>query len=134
MALLRAAGCEIFATPRGYVINRPQERQKGIIKTLVCSHSAKETRRELYAIVDCGCTALDVSVEHPAYGEIIGNLNISSRYDVDQFLEKLKEEKATPLSALTGGVHLHRVLCPDEETFARLYESLSDLWILFREE
>jgi len=133
VALLRAGGAEIAATPRGYVLRRDRL-ANGIIKTLVCAHAAKETKRELYAIVDCGCTVLDVSVEHPLYGEISGALGISSRYDADQFLEKLREEKAPPLSALTGGVHLHRVLCPDEEAFARLCESLSKLRFILCED
>lgn len=65
-------------------------------------------------MVDNGCTVLDVVVEHPVYGQLSGQLQLSSRYDVAEFIRRVEKEQATPLSALTGGVHLHRLRCPDE--------------------
>ena len=64
IALLRAAGQEITATARGYVIPA----QNGLLRRIACIHSAEETRDELDAMVDCGCTVVDVIVEHPVYG------------------------------------------------------------------
>ena len=52
IALLRAAGQEITATARGYVIPA----QNGLLRRIACIHSAEETRDELDAMVDCGCT------------------------------------------------------------------------------
>ena len=63
IALLRAAGQEITATARGYVIPV----QNGLLRRIACTHSAEETRDELDAMVDCGCTVVDVIVEHPVY-------------------------------------------------------------------
>ena len=66
IALLRAAGQEITATARGYVIPA----QNGLLRRIACIHSAEETRDELDAMVDCGCTVVDVIVEHPVYGQL----------------------------------------------------------------
>ena len=48
IALLRAAGCDITATPRGYIIPS----NSGLIRRLACVHSAQQTREELYLMVD----------------------------------------------------------------------------------
>ena len=82
IALLRAEGHSITATSRGYII--PAE--TGLIRTIACVHSAQDTRQELFAMVDCGCTVVDVIVEHPVYGQLTAPLALSSRYDVEQFL------------------------------------------------
>ena len=97
IALLRAEGRQIAATPRGYVITQPG----GLTVQLAVCHSADETREELYAMVDCGCTVLDVVVEHPVYGQLTAALQLSSRYDVDQFIHSMASNDARPLSALT---------------------------------
>lgn len=64
IALLRAEGHSITATPRGYMI--PAE--TGLRRTIACHHSGEDTQKELFAMVDCGCTVVDVIVEHPVYG------------------------------------------------------------------
>lgn len=61
VALLRAQGREIVATARGYVIPSPA----GLVRQVACRHTAAQTREELDAMVDCGCTVIDVVVEHP---------------------------------------------------------------------
>ncbi|MEG1774271.1 MAG: 3H domain-containing protein, partial [Oscillospiraceae bacterium] len=113
IALLRAAGAPVVATPRGYLLRRAQE-PSGVLCTVACRHTAEQITDELYAAVDQGCTVLDVIVEHPVYGQISGQLQISSRYDVDRFVQALAESNAPPLSLLTGGIHLHTLRCPDE--------------------
>ena len=129
IALLRAAGHEIEATPRGYVLPRGGS---GMRRTVACVHSVGDTARELYAIVDNGCTAIDVVVEHPIYGQIVGQLQLRSRYDVDRFVEKL--EGAPPLSALTGGIHLHTIECSDEEAYRRVLAALRREGFLLEEQ
>ena len=52
VALLRAEGMNIAATPRGYVLP-PQV--SGMIRTLACRHRAEEMEAELNAVVDQGC-------------------------------------------------------------------------------
>ena len=62
VALLRAGGMDIDATPRGYVLPRPSA---GLTRTLACRHGADQMEAELNAIVDQGCTVVDVMVGHP---------------------------------------------------------------------
>ena len=62
-----------------------------------------------------------------------GELRQQNRYDVRQFIDKLKSEKAAPLSALTGGIHLHHLLCPDEDAFLRTRSALDEAGLLLRE-
>ena len=62
VALLRAQGREIVATARGYVIPAPA----GLVRQVACRHTAAQTREELDAMVDCGCTVIDVVVARPA--------------------------------------------------------------------
>lgn len=127
IALLRAEGRSITATPRGYMI--PAE--TGLKRTIACTHSAEDTQRELFAMVDCGCTVVDVVVEHPVYGQLTAPLALSSRYDVEQFIHRMSVSKAQPLSALTGGVHLHTLSCPSEAVFSHLKETLADMGMLY---
>lgn len=127
IALLRAEGRSVTATPRGYLIPR----QEGLIRTIATVHDGAHTRDELNAMVDCGCTVLDVVVEHPVYGQLTAPLSISSRYDVGQFIEKMTSLGATPLSALTEGVHLHTLSCPDEKVYEHLKDTLREMGMLF---
>ncbi len=128
IALLRAAGADISATPRGYVILRDQG---GLTRTVACQHDADGMEQELNAMVDQGCTVLDVIVEHPIYGQLTGPLQISNRHDVQQFIHRCQEAEALPLSRLTDGIHLHTLSCPDEASLERVRENLRKLGILF---
>lgn len=119
VALLRAQGHDIVATPRGYLLHRGEE---GITRTIAVCHTAEQTERELNICVDNGCTVVDVIVEHPLYGQLAGKLHLASRYDVEQFLTKSRQ--SNPLSMLTDGIHLHTLLCPDEGAYTRVCERL----------
>lgn len=130
VALLRASGSGVFATPRGYVARREVG---GVMRTIACVHDLNGTEAELCIMVDNGCTVLDVVVEHPVYGQLTGELRLSSRYDVKQFMQKLTREGASPLSALTGGIHLHTLLCPDNDAYDRTAKALDEAGFLLRE-
>lgn len=112
IALLRAAGQDIYSTPKGYVMRKTGP--TGVTTPVVCLHTREETRDELYTIVDCGCEVLDVIVEHPLYGMMKGELNISSRLDADHFIAKLNETETSLLSTLTDGIHTHTIRSKDE--------------------
>ena len=84
----------------------------------------------LNAIVDQGCTVIDVIVEHPIYGQLTGPLQLSSRYDVAQFVDRCRQSDALPLSNLTEGIHLHTISCPSEATFQRVRAALEQLGVL----
>ena len=94
VALLRASGLHILATPKGYVLN-PADNEPDFPFTamVACKHTALQLRDELYTIVDFGATVINVIIEHAIYGEISCNLALSSRYDVDLFMAKVENEK-----------------------------------------
>lgn len=129
VALLRAAGEGITATPRGYVLDAPRP---GIVATVACAHSGADMERELTLMVDQGCTVENVIVEHPVYGQLTGPLELSSRYDVSEFIRRVRECEAQPLSALTDGVHLHRLRCPDEGALERVRAALDEAGFLVK--
>ncbi len=131
VALLRAAGEDISATPRGYLLK--QGDAAGLIRTVACRHTAEGMEAELNTMVDQGCTVLDVIVEHPIYGQLTGSLQLHSRYDVQQFIARCREADAAPLSLLTEGIHLHTLSCPDETRYRLVLSSLRELGFLLEE-
>lgn len=134
VALLRTAGNSISATPKGYVLeNSITQLSKHNYEGLVaCQHTGEQLREELYAIIDFGGEVINVTVEHGIYGEISAKLNLSSRYEADQFIEKVSDPNALPLSSLTGGIHLHKIGCKDKDTFHRICTQLEEKGILIK--
>ena len=129
IALLRASGIEISATPRGYVI---LQEVSGVVRQVACQHMSDDMETELNIMVDNGCTVIDVIVEHPIYGQLTGSLQLSNRYDVQQFIQRSIQSSAHPLSLLTEGIHLHTLSCPTEEAFLRTQKALENLGILLK--
>ena len=127
IALLRAAGYPISAKSRGYVL---EGKEKGLIKRIAVKHGKDEVGEEFYAIVDNGGKVIDVIVHHSVYGKISAELNISSRYEADEFVRKITETGASPLSLLTEGLHIHTIEVKDEDTFNRIVKKLKELNIL----
>jgi transcriptional regulator of NAD metabolism len=82
--------------------------------------------------VDHGCSVVDVVVEHPVYGQIVGQLQISSRYDIQQFVKKVSEQSAHSLLELTDGIHLHTLSCPSEDAYQRVCQALDKAGILLK--
>ena len=121
IALLRASGADIIATPRGYILSKEDT---GLLRTIAVKHNLSQTEQELCIFVDNGCVVEDVIVEHHIYGQLIGQLHLSSRYDVGQFMERLKSGGSTVLSSLTDGIHLHTIRCPNEAAFDRAEAAL----------
>ena len=132
VALLRAQGHDIAATPRGYLI--PGTAPAGLIRQVACSHTAADTREELCTMVDCGAEVLDVIVAHPVYGQLTAPLQIASRQDVQQFIERMQQSDAAPLSLLTEGIHLHTVSCPSEAVWQHLQTALRQKGFLLSEQ
>ena len=128
IALLRASGLQILATPRGYLMDSSAKDEEKNLGMIACCHTPEQLREELYTIVDFGATVVDVTIEHALYGELSGKLDLSSRY---AFMDKVEQEKnCAPISSLTNGVHLHRIRYRDEESFKRIKEALREKHIL----
>ena len=124
VALLRAHGRDILATPEGYML--PGEK-RGCVRVVMCDHTGIEMmRRELYTVVDAGGVVEDVIVSHAVYGEMRAPLMLKSRRQVDRFAEHEGWKQAAPLSTLTGGVHLHTLSAPDEETMEEIVCALRE--------
>ena len=128
VALLRASGENIIATPSGYVLNAAGA---GYIATAACVHGMDGMEKELNIMVDNGCTVRNVIVEHPVYGQITGELHLSSRHDVQEFMDKVRTDGARLLSELTGGVHLHTLMCPDEAASRRTIAQLREAGMIY---
>ena len=126
VALLRAAGADITATPRGYVILSPS----GLVRRVAVRHRPDQMEQELTLMVDQGCTVLDVMVEHPVYGQLTGRLDLSSRHDVAEFTRRVADSRSQPLAALTDGIHLHTLSCPDEAAWQRVRQALEQAGFL----
>ncbi len=131
VAILRASGEQVLATPSGYLI--PEVQQESWTRAVVaCRHNKEQIEDELLIIVDGGARALDVIVEHPVYGELRCNLMIASRRDLFHFIDKLQETEALPLSALTDGIHLHTIEAPDRHILEDVVNKLERAGYLVR--
>lgn len=130
IAVLRAAGVNILATPQGYLL---PGQEISCRRTLACRHDLAGLEQELLLIVDHGGKVIDVIVEHPLYGEIRGYLMLSSRYEVQKFVTDLKASDARPLYTLTGnGVHLHTVEASRQELLDTIEDRLARAGFLLK--
>ncbi|NLJ79973.1 MAG: transcription repressor NadR [Firmicutes bacterium] len=125
IAVLRAGGEKIVATPQGYFLYSADHFRpyKGTV-AVKHSNDLEEIAEELNLIVDQGGTVVDVTVEHPLYGELTANLQLSTRDDVAQFVQKMDRMEAEPLLVLTGGYHLHGIEAPDDEAMEKIRHAL----------
>ena len=87
-------------------------------------HTSEQIVDELCTIVDLGGTVEDVFVHHKIYGQLQAPLHISSRRDVQLFLEELKSGKSTPLKDVTSGYHYHTVSADSGETLDLIGQEL----------
>ena len=117
VALLRAGGLAVLATPRGYILENTSA-PACAERHIVSHHDNSRMLEELYTVVDLGGAVIDVTVEHAVYGQICAPLHIFSRYDVD----------------LTGGIHLHTIRATDEKTLERVIQGLKDKGFLLLED
>ncbi len=130
LAILRAAGAQIEATPRGYLVSAAAG--PAVRAVLACRHKPERTEEELQILVDHGCKVLDVIVEHPLYGELRGSLMLESRADVADFCRKWRGSHAQLLSSLTGGIHLHTIEAARRDRIARAKSRLRARGFLLR--
>lgn len=131
IAILRAQGIDIISTPRGYILEINSH--SNIINAVACSHEKEQIQDEFFTIIDLGGCICDVLVEHPVYGQISAELNIRSRYEAELFMEKMSSESNKPLSALTGGLHVHRIETRTQEDFSRILRALKEKKIIYEE-
>lgn len=141
IAVLRASGHQIVPTARGYQIlsdarqsaeapltSQPQtsaNTDSGLVTRVIkVHHTEDQTADELSTILANEGAILDVSVNHRAYGHITAPLNIYTRADVLDFLNKIATGKSTPLLNITSGYHYHTIAAKDEGTLNRIERAL----------
>ena len=121
IALRRAEGDLVLATPRGYLLQSSLAPLEGAyIRKIACQHGQKKKKKELTILLEGGAQILDVEIEHPIYGLLSGKLNITSFEDRDRFLDDLSHYKGVLLSNLTEGVHTHTVSFPSVQAYQEL--------------
>lgn len=130
ISILRAMGTNVYATPRGYILPEQSTERQGLMATITCRHTLQDMLKELNIIVDHGGFVRDVIVEHPLYGEIRADLMLGARHDVAVFGEHMAKCQASPLSLITGGVHLHTIEVPAPSTLQDIRRELQQAGIL----
>ncbi len=121
MALIRANGYEVLSTTKGYVITGTHPHSR-VFKLI---HSNEEVMDELNMIVDLGGIVQDIFVYHKVYGVLRADMNIKSRRDVQNFLDKIASGKSSLLMNTTSGYHYHTIIAEDEETLDAIFEILN---------
>lgn len=129
IALIRSQNHDVVATHQGYTLNQPQ----GVHRVFLVKHPKDRLQDELNTIVDFGGKVINVMVEHEVYGTIEAHLNLSSRLEVAQFIERLNESGAKPLNTVTSGEHYHLVEAESEEILDLIEHSLDDQGFLIKE-
>lgn len=112
IALIRAAGHDIIATNRGYLLNSP----RSAVRIFKVHHTDAQLEEELCSIVDLGGCIRNVIVHHKVYGKMEAELNISSRKKAADFIESIRSGKSSPLKNITSDYHYHEVTAENEET------------------
>jgi transcriptional regulator of NAD metabolism len=107
MAILRAAGSDVIATPRGYLLRNPEPVAHRDVLHL--QHDRGALGDEMTIMVDLGIRILDDVIDHPVFGALRTDLYVSSRQDVQELIERLDATDSLPLQELTGGRHSHTV-------------------------
>ncbi|MDD3840799.1 MAG: transcription repressor NadR [Clostridia bacterium] len=123
IAILRAKGYEIIATPQGYLIfseNSPQS----FSRIIASNHDRSGIEDELTTVVSYGGKVVNVIIEHEVYGELSGMIMVSSLVEVKKFVNDIKTKDAKPLSALTDGVHLHKIEADSPKTLDSIEAAL----------
>lgn len=132
IAILRAKGLNIMATPQGYVL--PKLKNENLIKVITSNHKSniEDIKEELEIIIDLGGKVIDVIIEHPVYGEIRGIMNICSRKDVNDFIEKLKNKNVKGICSLTNGLHFHTIEVKNEDIYDEIIKKLDEKGYLLK--
>lgn len=120
IALIRAKGCEINSTYKGYVL----ENKAIFTRVFKVIHEDADVERELKLYVDMSGTVLDVFVYHKRYGVVKAEMNIRSRRDVELYLTDMRTGKSSPLKNLTSGYHYHTIAAESEEILDAIQERL----------
>ncbi|MFK9091316.1 transcription repressor NadR [Bacillus salipaludis] len=130
ITLLKAKNEPIIATSQGYIYLKQSSRMPAVERIIACRHTPGDTEKELNLLVDHGVLVKDVKIEHAVYGDLTASIMVSNRQEVKQFLKKLQTTKASLLSELTGGYHLHTISASTEGALDKAESALKAEGIL----
>ena len=130
ITLLKAKGEPIIATSQGYIYLKQNTSMPLFERTIACRHTPVDTEKELNLLVDHGVLVKDVKIEHAVYGDLTASIMVSNRQEVKQFLKRLQTTKASLLSELTGGYHLHTLSASTEQALNKAESALKAEGIL----
>ena len=128
IALLRAAGNDILSMNQGYMIQSKPKLSR-VFKVI---HKEQDVEEELNTVVDFGVIVKDVFVYHKAYGVLRAEMNIRSRLDIENFVEKIKSGKSNLLMNVTSGYHYHTVMADSEQLLDIIQDKLREKGFLAR--
>ena len=120
MAVIRASMPNIISTNKGYII----ERSNIVSREFKVQHDDDRTEEELNIFVDHGGIVRNVSISHRVYGRISAQLDIRSRMDVKEYVERIQNSSSALLSSATSGYHYHVVEAASEERLDLMEECL----------
>lgn len=128
IALIRAKGYEIIATPQGYIIYT----KTNVTEYIKCKNhiNDEEIYDELKIIVDMGGIIKDVIINHPTYGRLKADINISTQRDILSFMENVKNDEFKQLSSLSHHDHIHTIEAPSREIMNDIIDELENKNIL----
>lgn len=130
IAILRARGEQIIATPEGYIIGNNNNNKVRCI--VAVSHNEESMIDELNIVVKYGGIIEDVIVEHPLYGEIKGMMMIKNLNDLEKFINRYKNSSAKLLSMLTDGVHIHTIAADSQDDINLIINELDSKGFLIK--
>lgn len=131
ISLLKARNEPVMATSQGYIyMGQPELTAQRFERIVAVQHGPERTEEELNLIVDLGVTVQDVIVEHPVYGELVAPIRVSTRQQVQGFLQKIRSTQAAYLSELTNGIHLHTLSATDPALIDEAYTVLQQAGFL----
>ena len=111
IATLKAAGNDIVATHRGYVLKVAPMAER----SFKVRHTKDQIEEEMSCIVELGGTIVNVFVWHKVYGRIEAALNICSQRGIRQLVDGINNGKSAELMQITDGYHYHTVRAESEQ-------------------
>lgn len=131
IALIRAQGLDVMATAKGYLLHRTTKQSRQ--RVFLVKHQYDDIGDELNTIVDFGGIVMNVIIEHPIYGEMVGNMMLQTRRDVAQFVENIRKFDTHPLMNLTHGLHMHTIEAESDEILDEIESALDKKGYLYIE-
>ena len=122
LAVIRVAHPNIISTYRGYLL----QLETTYSREFKVRHNDEQAKEELGVIVDLGGRVQNVSISHKFYGRVTAEMNISSRQDVQEYIEALCSGQSRHLSNATGGYHYHLVEAMSEERLDLIEKALEE--------